>query len=392
MSRIVHHKTLGDGEFIKLDTAGGYITIQFPQRVGPSTFLFPQAFCGSDPFLTVTDEELKEELGLRTETSIKKELLYKIKQNNPSFIGFLSYTHFDNFIAIMKSGTQYCRNRAPKLYNDSASHRVLEETPKKIEDYVRFYMKEGTPTLYWREGIKLNPKDPCYAEYDYAHEPIPVCIVYYESILFDKGTGITDGRPGNDNTSKDIFDIEKALYYRWDIIFSRGKYSEIPNTDGIHGSQITNYRNAEFVYPFWISTERIKCIKFRCRADQKHAEFLLGENPLFGVDSKMFIVSTKKENEYVGDRNYLDDYHVKYDSEKRKYILDLYFKNLPDKYEHEVIIHYKNHEDKTIDLTGWIVDKEANCEISVDWPDDVERVEYLLNGHVSAVWRPKEEI
>ena len=45
------------------------------------------------------------------------------------------------------------------ISTDAASKDVLDHTDVNILEYVRFYYKENTPTIFNNEGIKLSNSD-----------------------------------------------------------------------------------------------------------------------------------------------------------------------------------------------------------------------------------------
>lgn len=434
MSAIVTHITYGEGAVEKLYAVASpvenRILVKFSKR--DSSFCFPDAFINEPAVLSTSDNDLlklinerkaliednsknrcsenndeaqkrkpeeSEEHKQKTEkTLIPKEKTQKENNGeellpileNKGFEGFLSYTNFSpNFLNIMRSGVQYSRKDNPFNSWDSASESVIDnDTPEWVKSYVRFYYKSHTPTFYYREGIKLEPNDNIYSKYDYAHEPMPVCLVYNKDIVFDEKIVLSNGRIGNDNTTEITSDTGNALKWNWDYIFHRGQLSE----DDPSKSIIVNARHAEFLYPHSISTSKLKKIYFRSEADLKHAVFELGPNPLYEVNEKMFNLPTLN---YFGDRNFLKDYEVMLDREKQSYLVSLEFFRNAEKYNHKIIIKYINHDQQEIPLNDLKFDSysqytgcsmESLIRFNYDYCD-IDRVEYLLNGNVSAVWR-----
>lgn len=105
----------------------------------------------------------------KLEYELKAEFISYL-QFNYQFDGFYHYTDFDNYIKIMKLSKLLSRNEARKYgFVDAAEQSVIEKTHEKVKDYVRFYYKEKTPTIYKNEGIKADSATP--------HMPVPVILV-----------------------------------------------------------------------------------------------------------------------------------------------------------------------------------------------------------------------
>lgn len=292
------------------------------------------------------------------------------------FEGFHHYTDFSNLGKIFEKKKLYCRAKAEIMgFLDGAETSIINHTPEKVLNSVRFYFKECTPTLYRNEGIKnqIGVDD----EY-IAHMPIPVLLLFDENILFTEDIAVSNGGCGN-SSSVITYDLETALKFDWESIFKRGGYA-IPDEvtdEKSYKKTISNTRNAEFLFPEEISIDNIKSIVFRCPADKKHAEFKFGTNKLFCVNQSKFNV----KNGYPENRNYLYDYDV--NRTQSGFKGKLYFESDPTTYKHSVR-YIKNGFVKKVPLNLEIKGNIAEFEINA--PDDLLMVEYLLNDFISAVW------
>ncbi|MDO9592633.1 MAG: DarT ssDNA thymidine ADP-ribosyltransferase family protein, partial [Erysipelotrichaceae bacterium] len=106
---------------------------------------------------------------------LKKEFIDMLKSEY-QFEGFHHYTDFSNFINIENIGFLLSRNEAKKNgFIDAAEQSVINKTNPVVMNFVRFYYKEKTPTIYDNEGIKVDNCTP--------HMPIPVLLIFNEDII-----------------------------------------------------------------------------------------------------------------------------------------------------------------------------------------------------------------
>lgn len=308
-------------------------------------------------------------------------------KENYLFDGFYHYTDFVNFINIMEMGKLLSRNRAKSLgFTDAADSSVIEKTPDRIKDYVRFYYKEKTPTFYNNEGIKIDNSSP--------HMPIPVILVFTEDIIKHPNIAFISGCGGS-KYSTITQDIETAHMFDWKTIFSRGS---IPTDEenimlwgyDVNKASVINKRNAEFLLYSEIDTKYIKKIIFRAPADMKTAETLLGRNDLFQIDSN------RLKFNYI--HNFLYDYDIRFES--NVYLVALKFHRYFNNYTHELRVKYRDNTEEKIDIEKINNARRVNIDKPLKYKDydynfyfkplsphnKVLRIEYLMNGHRSAVW------
>lgn len=326
--------------------------------------------------------EKKLELEIHSKTNFINML-----KSNYQFDGFHHYSDFKNFLDIMNTGKLLSRNEALKRgFTDSADQDVIGKTPEKVKDYVRFYYKEKTPTLYNNEGIKINNSSP--------HMPLPVLLLFNENIInHHTDIAFTSGCGGS-KYSRITKNIQDATTFDWETIFSR---CPIPTDENslmacgwdINKATIINKRNAEFLVNKEIDVKHIKKIIFRSPADKKHAELMLGKNKLYEID--------KDRIKFNYTHNFLYDYEI--NPQNDNYIIALIFDKYFEDYSHELKIYY---DDKTMEELN-IIEIDELRRIDLQKPEGYEnydyyfmfkplpnkksiRIEYFMNGHLSALW------
>lgn len=309
--------------------------------------------------------------------------------------GFYHYTDFENFIKIMCKGELLSRkaleNESIQFF-DSASREVLERTEELPFESVRFFYGPKTPFLYRTEGIKH------YTEEE--HIAIPVLLLFDETIMYDKGVHYLDMSGGHLSTgvmyrANCTTDPRKALEFNWEAIFYRGPIPRYDNSVGpvggvSDGGMITTHKNAEFLYPERIATRFIKKIYFRSAASMKAAEYLMGKDERFCLDPacKMF-------NYYLGGKsiNYLEDYSV--EQTEDSIILDFKYRSKDvDNYTHKLEVIYDSEAER-LDISDICCNLD-NCKTGVELTSPnlskIERINYYMNDHLSAVWIKGKEL
>lgn len=321
--------------------------------------------------------KLEEELKLEIKS---KENFINMLQSNYQFEGFHHYTDFTNFLDIMKTGKLLSRNEAFKCgFIDAAEQSVIDRTSEKVKEYVRFYYKEKTPTIYDNEGIKV---DNCLP-----HMPIPVLLLFNENIIYYGKIAFASGCGGS-KYSQITNNLQTAMNFDWKTVFNRGW---IPTDEDSlmtlgydpNKANVINKRNAEFLLNKEIDIRHIKKIIFRSPADKKHAILALGDNELFEVDASKF----------NNHRNYLCDYDIV--NNKDRYYISLIFRSGKSNYKHELKITYKDGVSEIADIitpNKRIINKPITNSNSFYFDfipvvgRIVNRIEYFMNGHISALW------
>lgn len=333
------------------------------------------------------EQELAE-LQIKCESELKTKLIENLREKY-KYEGFHHYTDITNLYKIIKTGKLLSRNRAIELgFTDAADHNVLSHTNYHIMNYVRFFYKEKTPTIYKNEGIKLDNSNP--------HMPIPVLLLFDEKIIQHPEVAYLSGGGGNPNS---IFtrDISTALNFDWCVIFYRGpipRYdNEIPSIgNDSSGASITNKKNAEFLYPTEIDTKYIRKIIFRAPADKKMAEEILGRNDLFFVDYDRL--------KFNYNNNFLYDYEIV--PQCNDFLIALRFDRDFEEYHHELCIYYLDNTTEKLNISKLPFSRKTDMQKPLEYESfgyyfiirtlrnmRATKVEYLLNGHLSALWEER---
>lgn len=323
--------------------------------------------------LLILKEEIAMEKRIEEEKKEKsreaKERLLKHLKKGYDFEGFHHYTDMTNFIKIMQKNKLYSREKADEEgFNDAADQDVIGITDESVKNHVRFFYKEKTPTLYKNEGIKESNSDP--------HMPLPVLLLFDENIIFHPYSVFANGGGGSSKTTFTM-DADVAIKYNWESIFSRGELEEGPRK-----REIINNRNAEFLYPTEIETSHLKKILFRAPADMKQAMSVLGKNGLFEID--------KTGDKFNCQHNFLYDYNIEIQNKEILIVLSFY-RDIVESYTHKVKIFYMD-DTEIIDVDNMNrfklnLNSKYGFTIKPSRIADIIGIEYMLNGHVSAIWR-----
>lgn len=270
-----------------------------------------------------------------------------------NFKGLYHFTDFSNLRNILESGYLYSRNGAINKFGDfidGADPDIIGKLNKfgkgNIKNCVRFYYRPRVSTLYINEGVKLKQysKD--------THIPMPVYLLFDESLIYSNNVVYSDGNATNYNTSFGDTD-EFFIKMDWRLIFSEGGYSKyIDYSDEEQRNEIKRKRQAELLSKVPVSIEKyLKKIIFRCEADMQRAINVLGNNDKYEVDCNLF--SNKKD---VSNDIYRNNYIEKYDCyiDKEYYIIRMFFKyNLewPSKFDIKVCTTHSDGKEKTFELS-----------------------------------------
>ena len=149
------------------------------------------------------------------------------------------FTDIRNAVSILKSDRLLSRVTAKALidtFADGASAQILDRTDEKWKEYVRFYFRPQTPTLYRNEGFISNPDNTPLK----AHCPVPVYFLFdLEALLCRSDTCFSNGNLASDHARVYSTALElqnflpdfQSVYHTgpfdsvmpegWDIKFSR---------------------------------------------------------------------------------------------------------------------------------------------------------------------------
>ena len=205
------------------------------------------------------------------EDNLQNTGILAVRLKEHGFTYFHYQADLGSFIKIMQCGKLYSRANAPDP-EKGAGMPALSQTPKYVQESVRFYFNPAAPAFSGKEGASQEIPDR-----DQGNEQCSVTLLFDETLLLHCGTAVTNGYAGNPSTLITPF-YSDALAYDWDTIFSGDPYKA-------EDEEITRKRNAEFLVPRFVDTDSITKIVFRSTDDRKYAEEVLGDDPRFEVDT-----------------------------------------------------------------------------------------------------------
>ncbi|MBK8027037.1 MAG: DUF4433 domain-containing protein [Chloroflexi bacterium] len=172
------------------------------------------------------------------------------------------FTDLRNAARILSEGRLYSRTqvvvRHPD-FQDSASSAVLGQTSSALKNYVRFYFRPRTPTLFINEGFC-----PPSTEYPDAHCPVPVYLLFdLEALLCREDSRFTRET--------------LAGYTPGSLLESVDAFRTMPFEDIYHDSRfepherdrIVRSRHAELVIPNEIDLTHLRAIWCRSPAEYR---------------------------------------------------------------------------------------------------------------------------
>ena len=180
------------------------------------------------------------------------------------------FTSVNNAANILKTGVLASRlhisMRRPE-FDDSASPEVIERTEDHWKDYVRFYFRPRTPTLYHNEGIRSEN-----AQLLDAHCPIPIYLFFDPLPILclpeSRFSRETLAKPSTRvfSTADEFAELPFELIYH-DSWFSQEDRDEIIRA-----------RQAEVIVPKQLNLEYLKLICCRSQAEMNTLRSLLSDS------------------------------------------------------------------------------------------------------------------
>lgn len=192
------------------------------------------------------------------------------------FEGFCHTAELENFLSIMSGGKLISRNSLEKnniTFTDVANQNIITKTQYNYKikvnpcDCCRFFYAPKTPTNYKANYIS------------------PVLMVFDENLIYDEKAIFCNMSAAKRNVDQTTDILKAYKTYNWTEIFSRGKYEYSSYEFKNYKNQ---YRNCEFLFQGSVPVSKIVKVYFKYECDKEKAENILGENPLFVVDSKKF--------------------------------------------------------------------------------------------------------
>lgn len=344
------------------------------------SFIFPDAFV-NEPYHLVLENGASIYNYYYTDEEIKYISHRGITNRLNDIKCFFHYTDINNLPSILNSGYLFSRNAMRgKAFHDAANENVIIHTKERVKDYVRFFYKEKTPTLYNNAGIKKGNDNP--------HMPVPVVLLFDRTIMLHDNVFFADGS-GSSNLTHFTNSFEEALNFDWDEIFNRNAY-QTPYNSSISEEAyrlIKNHRNAEFLYPEKISLRYLKKIVFRSKSEFRLGMELLGHNKLFSVDdNKEYFYFSHKNAERKC--NFVLDYTIRNRSDMIGLIIEYDNEDI-EGYEHKLEVELM-HKTETINCMPY-VNEDGNYEIVYKIPgfEVIRKANYYMNGHLCITWENK---
>lgn len=173
-------------------------------------------------------------------------------------------TSLENVVQILKNKRIYSRNKALEkgvLIHDIADAGVISTTNDAWKDYVRFYLRPKTPTLFVNEGVK--PRHACGP----AHCCVPICLLFNSRKMLTREDAIySDGNLATASTSTG----STAAF------FEQLPFQRIYHTGGIgFTQQIKTNRCAEVIFPTKVDLNSLEYISCRSEAEKETLLHLL---------------------------------------------------------------------------------------------------------------------
>lgn len=177
------------------------------------------------------------------------------------------FTDIQNAVKVLKSGSLLSRYQvliADPDFEDSASPDVIENTQEKWKNYVRFYFRPRTPTLYHNEGFRPTSSQ----KYD-AHCPLPIYFLFnFQSIIT---------LPEAEFSARSLARSD-AETYKNSQEFARLPFDDIYHDTWIsqqNMNRVIGARHAEVIYPQRINLQFLEQICCRSQAEYETLRNLL---------------------------------------------------------------------------------------------------------------------
>jgi hypothetical protein len=212
----------------------------------------------------------------KPDTPVFQEYLKQLKQKLysdarriwPYFL--FHFTDVNNIVSILKSGQLLSRYQLASngvKHIDIASPDVIGITENQWKDYVRFYFRPRTPTLYHNEGFRcLNRR-----QLGGAHCPIPIYLLFdLEAIVCRLDSQFSYGSLARSNSR--VF--SKASDFKgipFDLVYHDSGFS-LEQKD-----KIIYHRQAEVIVPQSINLDNLTFIWCRSAAERETLRHLMGD-------------------------------------------------------------------------------------------------------------------
>lgn len=173
-----------------------------------------------------------------------------------------------NVVSILKGQALYSRGgitRGKADWLDSASPDIIDQTKAELKDFVRFYFRPRTPTLYSNEGFR--PKDR--RMFGGAHCPIPIYLLFdFEALICREDSQFSYGSLARPDVP--VYNTAEAFTeFPFDMVYHDSRF-EPEDKD-----RVIFHRHAEVIIPHKIGLESLKQIWCRTPAEYETLHTLL---------------------------------------------------------------------------------------------------------------------
>lgn len=176
-------------------------------------------------------------------------------------------TDLHNVVSILEDGLIYSRARATVLNSlkvDIADDSVIEGTRDEFKEFVRFYFRPKTPTLFINEGVRPRERIS-----NNAHCPVPVTLMFNaKKILVQSGVLFSNGNIGKSTveTGDDVDFLEQIPF---EAVYHDSWFSPEER------ERIIFHRHAEVLVPNEINLSALEFVRCRSTAELETLRFLL---------------------------------------------------------------------------------------------------------------------
>jgi hypothetical protein len=291
-----------------------------------------------------------------------EDLLLNTLKRKYSFRGFIHCTDILNLNSIFFHRKLFSRHNAKRyIVVDAADKEIINNTPDVILNSVRFFYRDKTPTLYANEGVKKTMDEP--------HMPIPVLLIFDESIIYYTNKLFYNGGAAN-SRSRSTKSAQVALNFPWEQIFYKGPvpngnndFTEVFNIND--GRLLTSKKNSEFLIYDSVSIDKMNKLIFRSPAELKMFELI--KDTSLQITS---IVDNSSFNNRV-DCDYLYDFKI--EVKKDSAFVGLMFYRFLEDFKHNILITF----DSGICFTENIRQDKNNSLVSIQpIPESMEKFDF----------------
>lgn len=202
-------------------------------------------------------EKVDAELFRRRLDSLRKRARLGARHWWPEYL--FHFADISNVIAILKSGELLSRAEIGGQggFTDSASPDIIRQTKADWKDYVRFYFRPRTPTLYRNEGFRPGDRRHLGG----AHCPVPIYLLFdFESVICREDARFSFGSLARRNA--EVFSgAAEFEHMPFELIYHDSRF------EADERNQIIFHRQAEVIVPQRMDIQALRLIWCRSQAE-----------------------------------------------------------------------------------------------------------------------------